>query len=640
MAKEEADRIAKEEADRLAKEEADRIAKEEADRLAEEKRVADENTKKLNALALYNLFKDNIDDDTEVTKEKLETALNAIDKLTDAQKAENDGGVNNVIEIIKKEQARRQSLENNKYEALNNEIKQAQNLYDDKKYDALYNNIKAIFKAAIDKAATAVSDAKKEDEVITALTALAGANKDFKEEADRIAKEEADRIAKEEADRLAKEEADRIAKEEADRLAKEEFEKLSVQDKNSIKKIKQELQSLVNKASKLYANKDRPNSLKEDKNKIESIKNLIDNEYSNFNELTSAKKEIQDLITKFDKTLWDIKRSKAIALYAQIDTNKSTQEIITSIKEANVLGDILDKEFDWIDTKTSGTDEDKMISKLDMVLEYGNYSKFSIYEEVEFKEKISVKLSDEASKLYDKAQKESDKRYHLKQLNDANKITNYRIDEKNKNIIQTNLKQKRQDFFDNYINNVVNTKERIKKIINLSLDVFITKNDTDYFQKMLMLNVKDSIDKDNQETNTEIIEALISNRNLIDHPYKNKLISRLSFIDKLPDESLRKLITNSINYNFDNEKLDKWLLEIRHTKKDLSKLIDLDDLKKLITKFDLENKKVGYNSEEPYNSICDLIETLSTYKTFKEYFNTENGKKVLENIKNYNVIQV
>ena len=427
-------------------------------------------------------------------------------------------------------------------------------------------------------------------------------------------------------------------KEEAERLTREEYEKLSDKDKNSIKKIKQEVQSLVNKANQLYQDKDRPNSLKQDKEKIENIKNLIDKDYSNLNELTDAKKELQNLITKFEKTIWDIKRNKALKLLAKIDPNKSVQEIITSVKENNVLGDILDKEFDWIDNKTVGTDEEKMVSKLNMALKYGNYNKFTIPEELEFKEKISVKLSNEAFKLYDKAQKESDKIYYLSQIIDANKVTNFKINENNKNILQKNLKEKMTAFFNEYIDKG-DSKESIKKIIELSSQVFISKGNLDNFKEMLMENVKKSIDANDDEKNKEIIQALIFNRKLLDNPYKNRLNSRLSFIEKLPDESLKKLITKSIDYNFDNEKLDKWLLEIIHTKKDLSKLITLDELKKLITKFNLYNKKVGY-SEDTYYSIANIIETLSNSRSFKEYFNTEEGKKVLENIKNYDVIEI
>jgi hypothetical protein len=429
-----------------------------------------------------------------------------------------------------------------------------------------------------------------------------------------------------------------IAEAKAERSAKEEYEKLSDKDKNSIKIIKQELLSLVNKANKLYQDKDRPNSLKQDKEKIENIKNLIDKDYSNLNELTYAKKELQNLITKFDNTLWGIQRNKALALHTQIEPNKSAQEIITAVKESNVLGDILNEEFDRADNKTVGTDEEKMVSKLNMVLKYGDYSKLSNPEEIQFKENISLKLSDEASKLYDKAQKESDKIYYLSQIADANKITDFRINENNRNILQKNLKEKMTAFFNEYINKG-DSKESIKKIIELSSQVFISKGNLDNFQEMLMENVKKSIDEDNDEKNKEIIEALIFNRKSLDNPHKNRLNSRLSFIEKLPDESLKKLITKSIDYNFDNEKLDKWLLEIIHTKKDLSKLITLDNLKKLITKFDLYNKKVGY-SEDTYYSIANIIETLSNYKNFEQYFNTEEGKKVLQNIENYNVTEL
>jgi chromosome segregation ATPase len=175
--------------------ETDILAKKEADRLA----------------AALKLYTDIADIKTEA-KEKLEEAFNALDALTNDQKAQNGNEVTNAITAIENEQARRQSLELNKGNALKTEIKQAQELHDDVKYnDSKYDILKAAFKTAIDNATTDVNDAKDETEVADALTLLDTAKKDFENGVTKLAKEEADRLAKEEADRLAKEEADRLA---------------------------------------------------------------------------------------------------------------------------------------------------------------------------------------------------------------------------------------------------------------------------------------------------------------------------------------------------------------------------------------------------------------------------------------------
>lgn len=457
----------------------------------------------------------------------------------------------------------------------------------------------------------------------------------------QAATEEADKLAKKaEEVRLTQEksEQERLAKEEAEKLVfkKAEEDRLAIEEADKLAKQKEKIQSLIIQANDLYAKKTRLNMFKKEKEQIKIAQELIEKEQVNAKDLENTEQKLENIIQILQKSDYEVRRGKTLELLQGINNQQTEKEFFDLVTNAQVLGEELDQELDYIDNHTKGSVEGKLTAKLGMLLNYGNYSSFTIPEEIATKEQISLKLSEQASAMYDNSNKKSDKIYYLNLLNDANDITNYRIDNKNRQTLKNNLNEKRQDFFNTNIN-ILSTQGSIKEMIALSQHVLISSADLREFKTIFAHNLQQAITQNNQQANKDIIDALVNTRSLINSPRNKSNTS--SFIDTFSDDNLKKLLEESLDYDYDIKYLDKWLLEIIYYNKNLHKIISKDTLLKLINKFDLINKKVGF-SEKNYYSIGNIIEKLSKNNQYQDYFSTDDGKKVLENSKNFNVIDV
>lgn len=438
--------------------------------------------------------------------------------------------------------------------------------------------------------------------------------------------------ATEETAKLAKKaEEVRLAQEksEQERLAKEEAAKLAKQ--------KEKIQSLITKAADLYAKKTRLNMFKQEKEQIKIAQELIEKQQVNAKDLENTEQELEKIIQILQKSDYEVKRGKTVELLKNINNQQTEKEFFDLVTNTQVLGEELDKELYYIDNNTKGSEEVKSTAKLGILLNYGNYSSFTIPEEVAIKEQISLGLAEKASAMYDNSSKESDKIYYLNLLNHANDITNYRIDNQNNQNLKSKLNEKRHDFYEKNINSILSAEIRIKKMIALSQEVLISSADLTEFKTIFVHNLQQSIKNNNQRSNKDIIDALVKTRRLINAPQNKSNIS--SFIDILSDDNLKKLLEESLDYNYDINYLDKWLLEIIYSDKKLHKIISKDTLLKLINKFDLTNKKIGF-SEKHYYSIGNIIEKLKENNQYKDYFSTDDGIKALKNIENYNAIDI